>query len=466
MPTKRLLVIDDEAGMRAILCDLLQRAGYEVFTASDGKEGVQKAEENPDLVILDLSLPRMGGIEVLSHIKSKRPDTPVIVITAYASMRTAVQALKGGAYDYITKPFDIAQVEAVVYRALQSGQLMDENRYLWQELKRRYNFENIIGTTVAVQHAYLIAAKVADSNASVLILGETGTGKEFLAKTIHYESCRSSEAFLKVNCAALPEALLESELFGHEKGAFTNAVARHLGRFELAHKGTLFLDEVGDIPLPVQVKLLRVLQEKEFERVGGSETLSVDARIIAATHQDLVEAMKEGTFREDLYYRLNVIPIYLPPLRERREDIPLLAEHFVRKSSREQGRDPLEIAPDAFRRLQAYQWPGNIRELENCIERACLLAQGPVLSDRDLHMGEAIGRTPPHVLQATSSNEEDLSLQAAERVHIRRVLDKTSGNQSRAAELLRIDRKTLRNKMREYGFLELASQEPAAAGAE
>ncbi|NLC56598.1 MAG: sigma-54-dependent Fis family transcriptional regulator, partial [Armatimonadetes bacterium] len=360
-----VLAVEDEPALRRILSDALGQAGYHVDSAEDGIEAVNRIEQQEySVVILDIGLPRLNGMEVLRFVKKRRPDIPVIMITANATMERAIEALREGAYDYIRKPFDLGDLERVVERAMDRRLLIDENRYLHSELKARYDFDNVIGMTPEVQQAYLMATQVADSNATVLIRGETGTGKEFLARAIHYQSQRAEKPFLKVSCGALPETLLESELFGHEKGAFTNALTRHIGRFERAHHGTLMLDEIGDISLPVQVKLLRVLQEREFERVGGSEPIRVDVRVIAATHRNLEEMIQEGTFRQDLYYRLNVIPVHLPPLRDRRADIPTLARHFLKRYNDETGKNVKGFTKEALDLLHRYNWPGNIRELQ------------------------------------------------------------------------------------------------------
>ncbi len=350
MGGKRILVVDDEAAICTVLEDLLGGPDADIVVVRDGKTALATAADRFDVAILDLSLPGASGLDILHEIKRHHPDTPVIIMTAYASIQTAIKALRQGAYDFITKPFDLDELQLLVERALERTRLIDENRYLLDELKSRYNFDNVIGHSREVQEAYLMAARVADSNASVLVLGETGTGKEFLARAIHYQSSRAEGPFIKVNCAALPEGLLESELFGHEKGAFTNAVARRIGRFEMADRGTIFLDEIGDITPATQVKLLRVLQEKQFERVGGSETLRVDVRVVSATNRDLEKAMRDGTFREDLYYRLNVITIQLPPLRERPDDLPTLVDHFIQKYNQETGRiNPQVRAIEAIR---------------------------------------------------------------------------------------------------------------------
>ena len=452
MSKKRILIVDDEPAICTVLTDLLSGPEVEIETARDGKSAIAKADQRYDVAMIDLSLPGATGLEVLDAIKRRHPDTPVIIMTAYASVQTAIKALRGGAYDFITKPFDLDEVQMLVDRAMERTRLIDENRYLLGELKSRYNFDNVIGLTREVQEAYLMAARVADSTASVLILGDTGTGKEFLARAIHFQSSRAEAPFVKVNCAALAETLLESELFGHEKGAFTNAMARRIGRFEMADSGTLFLDEIGDISAATQVKLLRVLQEKEFERVGGSQTLQVNVRIVAATNRDLEAAMRDGTFREDLFYRLNVITITLPPLKDRTEDIPRLVEHFVRKYGQETTKRVTGVSPEAMRILQRQAWRGNIRELENCIERAVILANDAEIQPRDLLL-------KPETPTALAECEADgpvltvgLSLREVERRHILATLEVCEGNQSKASGMLGIDRKTLRTKVRDYGL--------------
>lgn len=442
----RVLVIDDEEGIRSVLADLLDEMGFETICAGDGKAGLQIAlQQDCDLALVDLSLPGIDGLEVLRRIKENKFDLPVIMVTGYASMHTAIEALKLGAYDYIAKPFDLEGVQVTIARAIERRRLIDENRYLKEQMRQQFGFDNVIGSNPRIQQAYVLAAQVAGSNASVLILGETGTGKEYLARTIHYQSPRADRPFVKVSCAALPETLLESELFGHEKGAFTNAISRRIGRFEMADGGTLFLDEVGDMTPATQLKLLRVLQEKQFERVGGSETLKTDVRIIAATNRDLKKAILDKEFREDLYYRLNVVTIELPPLRERSEDIPELVEHFIHKYNLETGKKIEGVAPESMALLKSYSWPGNIRELENCIERAVILCHGRKI-------------LPQHLLFSgvTTRNEEDSkssqhlkSLAEVEREYIEDVLARCGGNQSRAASILGIDRKTLRNKLRQ-----------------
>jgi DNA-binding NtrC family response regulator len=445
---KQVLIVDDDEKIRSVLAECLTEGGYRVSLAQDGKEGLRAALlGDADLVILDLSLPGFDGLELLRSLKESKPDLPVIIITGYASMQSALQAMKLGAYDYITKPFDLDHVQLVAEHAAQRRRLIHENTYLKNELRVRYGFDNVIGRSPQVQKAYVLAAKVADSSASVLILGETGTGKEYLARTIHYQSPRADGPFVKVSCAALPEPLLESELFGHEKGAFTGAIARRLGRFELADAGTVFLDEIGDTTPATQVKLLRVLQEKKFERLGGNETLTLDVRVIAATNRDLKQALADKSFREDLYYRLNVITISIPPLRDRLEDIPELVNHFIRKYSEDTGKNIEQISPDGMAPLQRYSWPGNIRELENCIERAVILCNGSTIQPQHLLFSD-------HSLQAPSTPPqiEPRTLQEVEKEHVAKVLERCDRNQTRAASVLGIDRKTLRNKIREFGL--------------
>lgn len=392
MPEQNVLVIDDEQHLCELFADILSRntppgAAHRVQTANTGAAGLAMLSDAPDdfgLVFLDMMLPDATGIEVLREIKRRKPHTPVVMMTGFASKDSAVEAMRLGAYDYLAKPFNIADVSLIAQRALERNRLIDENQYLREELRARYNFDNIVGSSEGIQSAYVLAAKVANQNATVLVTGESGTGKEMLARTIHYQSGRADKPFVKVNCAALPEHLLEDELFGHEKGAFTDAHTQRIGRFEWAHTGTLFLDEIGEIPPSVQVKLLRVLQEREFERIGSSKTIKVDVRIIAATNRDLQTAIAEGSFREDLFYRLNVVPIELPPLRERPEDVAQLAEHFIRKYCTETGRDVLKLDSDALRVLQQNEWRGNIRELENCIERAVIFAEDDTIEARHL----------------------------------------------------------------------------------
>lgn len=451
--SKKVLIIDDEAGLRDLMTRLFEDTGYEVSSAPDGASGLRTAKNGEyDLVILDMSLPKMSGLEVLEGIKEDYPDLPVIMITAYGSTQTAIEAMRLGAYDFVAKPFDLDELQMTAERALQQRSIIDENRFLRNELKQKYGFDNIIGSNPDVQKAYVLAAQVAVTNTTVLILGETGTGKEYLARSIHYQSPRASGPFIKVNCAALPENLVESELFGHEKGAFTHAVSRQIGRFESANRGTIFLDEIGEVPLTVQTKLLRVLQEKQFERVGSSETLTVDVRVIAATNKDLVKSIADKEFREDLYYRLSVMSLRLPSLSQRQEDILLFAEHFLRIYSKEMGKRANRFADDAVDALLTHDWPGNIRELQNAVERSVILCNGEVIRREHLMLSAvAQHEMKKEVLpQTTSEVPLDAPLHDVENWHIKRVLASTSWNQSAASAILGIDRKTLRNKIKEF----------------
>ena len=447
-----ILIIDDEKNMRWALEKALRPAGYHTLSAADGSEGLKlAAAENPDLVLLDLRMPGMDGLEVLGKLKEFNPRLPVIMITAHGTMETAIEAMKAGAYDYISKPFDIEEMKLTIAKALEVQALAKEVAHLRSELERKYRFENIIGKSTRMQAVFDLIERVADTPASVIIYGESGTGKELVARAIHYRSSRKNKPYIQVNCAALPETLLESELFGHEKGAFTGAISRKPGRFELADGGTLFLDEIGDISPAVQVKLLRVLQEKSFERVGGVETIKVDIRIIAATNRDLAEAIKEGTFREDLYYRLNVVPIKLPPLRERGEDLPLLIDHFLKRydpAGRLKG-----LAPEAAKRMMEYWWPGNVRELENAIERASIIARGDRIGLDDLPQEIVRGEgAPARQAAAFQLPEQGISLEDVERDLIRQALERSGGNQTRAAKLLGISRHTLIYRMEKHGL--------------
>ncbi len=371
-----ILIADDEPNIRKVLEAVFSKEGYNVLLAANGKSAVNIISENPDIdvVITDLIMPDMSGVEVLEAVKQINPGISVLMITAHGTIKTAVDAMRLGAFDYITKPFDMDEIKVVVKRALERNQLIEENRELRQQLKTRYRFDNIVGNSGKMQDVYKLVERVANSRATVLIRGESGTGKELIARAIHYTSNRANKPFVAVACVALAETILESELFGHEKGAFTGAAGTKVGRFEAADGGTLFLDEIGDIPGNVQMKLLRVIQEREFERVGGLKTIKVDVRLVTATNQDLEKEVREGRFREDLFYRLQVVTINLPPLRERKEDIPPLVEHFINLYARENGKAVRFASPEALELMMAYNWPGNVRELENTIERAIVLA--------------------------------------------------------------------------------------------
>jgi two-component system response regulator AtoC len=438
----KILVVDDEAFVRESLRDWLTESGYEVFTAENGSQALGLIDkERLGIVITDLVMPGMDGIELMKRAKETHPNVAVIIITAYGSIATAIAAMKEGAYDYIEKPFCPERMELLVEKLVEHQNLVEENISLRQRLEDRHHFENIIAKSHKMQQVIEVIKTVARSNASVLIVGDTGTGKELVARAIHSQSHRRDKPFVAVSCAALPESLLESELFGHERGAFTGAVAQRKGRFELAHRGTLFLDEIGEISANMQVHLLRVLEEKDITRVGGTEPIKVDTRLVSATNKDLKMAVKEGRFREDLYYRLNVVTIELPPLRERREDIPLLAQHFLAKFAVENQKEVSTFSTEATDFIMNYHWPGNVRELENAIERAVILAKDNVITLAEL---------PQEHLAPLPSSLRDL--REVEREHILGVLAQTGGNYSEAARILGVTRMTLYNKAKAFGM--------------
>ena len=447
----RILVVDDEESIRMMLRAVLEEEGYEIIEAADGPEAVKAVEQNPlDLILLDIRMTTMDGIETLTEIRKISPFVPVLMMTAYATVKTAVEALKAGAFEYLAKPLDIEELKILVQKALEYYRLREENLTLKERLGSRFDFSRIIGKGRKMKELFDFLAQVAPSEATVLILGESGTGKELVANAVHHNSPRTQQPFVKVACAALPETLLESELFGHEKGAFTGAIARREGRFQAAHRGTIFLDEVGEMSQAIQTKLLRVLQEREFEPVGSSRTVKVDVRVIAATNKDLNKEIKERRFREDLFYRLNVIPIHLPLLRERKEDIPALSNHFLSLYREKNKKDIKEISPKALDLLIRHDWPGNIRELENCIERAVIVARGELIAPADLP--PAIQNLPPGKDDAEILFPAGISLQEAEKVLILKTLEDAGGNRSRAAEILGINRRTLQMKLKEYGM--------------
>jgi len=448
----RITVIDDEPLMRITVQDALTAEGYKVTAAETGEKGLTLLrEKQADILITDLKLPDVDGIQILKEVKTVSPETQVIMITAYGSIDSAVTAMKEGASDYLTKPFAMDELLLIIKRILRMKQLEEENIFLREKVEERYGLEGLVGKSPQMLKIYDLIETVSQTDTTVLINGESGTGKELVANAIHLRSPRKNGPFIKVNCAALPETLLESELFGHEKGAFTGAIKQRNGRFEMADGGTLFLDEIGDISLAVQVKLLRVLQERQFERVGGNETLSVNVRLICATQRDLKEEIRKGSFREDLYYRLNVVPISLPPLRERREDILLLAEHFINKFSQKMGREITGLSEEAKTLLLKYAFPGNIRELENMLERAIALIKGSVIQAEDLPE-EVCGQARPiqticEKIQGSKPLTQAVHL--FEQEYIQSVLEKTRGKKGQAAELLGISRKTLWEKIKE-----------------
>lgn len=442
----KILIIDDEEHMCWALDRAMRQEGYQTAVAYRGRDGINLVrEESPSLVILDLRLPDMDGLEVLKEVKVINPKLPVIMLTAHGTIETAIEAMKIGAADYITKPFDLDELKLVIKQNLLVIQLETEVNFLRSELTGKYG--NIVAQSKIMQEIIALIERVAHSNASVLITGESGTGKEVAAVAIHQNSPRQNKPFIPVNCAALPEQLLESELFGHERGAFTGATARKLGRFELADNGTIFLDEIAEMSLNMQAKLLRVLQEKTFERVGGTETLSVDVRVIAATNRQLDDAIKKGLFREDLFYRLNVIHIHLPPLRERREDIPLLAKHFIQKYGTTYHVE--KISPEAMELLCSYHWPGNVRELQNVIERSAIICRGSEI--RPEHLPREL-----YVPQQSSGDvvidfpDGGISLEELEKELILKALEKSGGNQTKAAQLLGITRSALLYRSQKY----------------
>jgi len=443
-----VLVIDDEQLMRDFVRETLSRAGYNVEVAPDGKSGMEILEREPiDLVVTDLKMQQMDGLEVLRQVRASFPGVNVVVMTAYATVETAVSALKAGAIDYIMKPFTPDEIEIVAEKALEHMRLREENLYLRSELNEIHNFEQLVGDSEPMAAIYEQIRKVAPSRATVLICGETGTGKELVARAIHYTSPRRDKPFIKINCAALSAGLLESELFGHEKGSFTGAHRRKIGRFELANEGTLLLDEISEMNADLQAKLLRVLQEREFERVGGSTPIGVDTRIVSTTNRNLQEAVESGAFREDLFFRLNVVPIRLPSLRERRDDIPLLVGHFVRKFSRENGRCVEKVSPDAMRMLVEHSWPGNVRELENCMERAVVLSENKVLREEHFSFGPVPVRK---VQEGGLTIPHGSTVAEAARMLIADTLARCNDNRTHAAKSLGISVRTLRNKLGEY----------------
>jgi two-component system NtrC family response regulator/two-component system response regulator HydG len=449
----RIAVIDDEVNAAVALEALLRDDGYEVARATDGRAGLQLLEHfDADVVLTDLRMPGMDGLELLTKVKEMRPETLVIVMTSFATVKTAVQAMKLGAEDYIGKPLDVEEVEMLLQRAVEKKELRAETANLRERLDHKYSLDNLVGESPDMLAAFKTVRQVAPSASSVLLLGESGTGKELFAQALHQNSPRRSKPFVKVACAALPETLLESELFGHEKGAFTGALFTRAGRFEMASGGTLFLDEIGDISPTVQVKLLRFLEEREFERVGGNKTYKVDVRVVAATHRDLPKRIEEGAFREDLYYRLNVIQVHIPPLRERGHDVALLAHHFLGKYAAANGKTVRAIADGALALLLRHPWPGNVRELENAIERAVVLADTATLDETHfptLRRPEA-GAPAPSSTNALRVRIPGSTLDELEREAILRTLEAVSGSTSRAAAMLGVSPRKIQYKLKEY----------------
>jgi two-component system response regulator PilR (NtrC family) len=456
MSAARVLIVDDERSMRDLLSMSLQRAGHEVTTADGGETAIEAIrKESFDGIITDLRMPKVDGLEVLRAARDLSPETAVIVVTAMASTETAVEAMKLGAYDYITKPFKLDEVNLILKNGLERKRLRDENLYLRRQLETQHRFENIIGKSRRIMEVFDTIRKIADSPATAMITGESGTGKELVARAIHFNSQRRDQPFVSVNCGAIPEGLMESELFGHVKGSFTGAVANKVGLFTAAEGGTLFLDEITEIPPLLQVKLVRAIQMREVRRVGDTKDVKTDVRLIAASNRDLETAVREGVMREDLFYRLNVIPIELPPLRERREDIPLLVAHFVQRFSKELGKDVRGVTPEAMAVLERHHWPGNIRELENAIERAIVLGNGDTVGVDSLP--ESVRRErPAREPEILDVPEEGLDLDATlddlERRYLQIALERTRGVQTKAAELLRMTFRQFRYKVQKHNL--------------
>jgi len=456
MAQKTILVADDDASIRSLLKQLLVDEGFAVQEASTGIEVVEKVKESsPDLVIMDVRMPELDGIEALSRLKGSNPKTAVLIMTAFGSSNAAIRAMELGAFDYITKPFELEKISHSVKRVLDYQDLTQEVEVLRDEISSLVQTERIVGNSPAMQEVYKTVGKVAKADATVLITGESGTGKELVAEALHFNSNRRSGPLVKVSCAALPETLLEAELFGHEKGSFTGAMAQRRGRFEMADKGTIFLDEIGEMSVPTQTKLLRVLQERKIERIGSNLSIKVDIRIVCATNKDLQKLVEQNKFRDDLYYRLNVINIHMPPLRERKEDIPSLVEHFLAKHRYSATAQPAAISEEALRRLMEYNWPGNVRELENVVERAVVLSRGQIITSRELPFGEH---------EAGDGEDDDVggmkgdssffkkSVAQFEKDLIMKALRDAGGNRSKAAEMLGIYRRLLYAKIKEYAL--------------
>ncbi len=456
----RILIIEDNDTMREGIAEVLSSEGFAVHSASNGQAGLAAFSQEPfDIVITDYKMNPIDGMAVLKRVRELFLDTEVIMITAFGSVEIAVEAMKNGASDFITKPFSpdelVIKIRKIIQVCMERKQFVktnEENQYLRSEIEDRFNFGEIIGRSLRMQEVYELVRKSSEADSSVLIYGESGTGKELIARAIHANSGRKDKPFIRVNCAALTETLLESELFGHEKGAFTGAIKSKKGRFELADTGTIFLDEIGDISLNLQVKLLRVLQEREFERVGGEVTLAVDTRIITATNRNLQQAIKSGTFREDLYYRLHIIPILLPPLRERKDDIPMLVDFFIRRFEKELAKDRFSVSPEALDILLRYDWPGNVRELENVIERAVVLSNSPELTAADFSMLDNISGSFYFPLEDIEKTGLDSALERIEKTLIEQALQKSQGNKSEAARILGVKTSAFFYKMEKYGL--------------
>tara|TARA_B100001248_G_scaffold262154_1_gene256407 strand:+ start:3490 stop:4878 length:1389 start_codon:yes stop_codon:yes gene_type:complete len=456
MQARKLLIVDDESSLRTALFRILDKKNYQVLTASSVKEAKALASSGVDLSIVDLSLPDGNGLQLMRELKSMYQNMQFIIITGNASVESAVEATKQGAFHYLTKPFDIHAIDSIIEKALQHKNLVQENHSLKSQLQQKYRFENIVGQSSELMQVIEMVDRIADSDATVMISGESGTGKELFARAIHYNSSRAEKAIVPVNCGAIPGELLESELFGHVKGAFTGAIQNRMGRFEMADGGTLFLDEIGDMSMNLQVKLLRVLQERTFEPVGSPKTKEVDVRVIAATNVDLEKAVAQGRFREDLYYRLNVIPVHIPALRERKDDVAVLFHHFMTRFNQEKNRNIDGISPEALELLVNYRWPGNVRELENLVERLSILKGSGIISVEDLpakYAEQQVVRTS-NVSANIPTNGLDFNaaVDAYENQLIMQALEKTGWNRNQAAKLLRLNRTTLVEKIKKKGL--------------
>ncbi|MBI2388949.1 MAG: sigma-54-dependent Fis family transcriptional regulator [Deltaproteobacteria bacterium] len=453
---RRVLVVDDEENLRLVLRTLLRRAGYEVETASTGEEALDKVESfGPDVVLTDVRMPKMSGLDLLSALKAKSSPAVVIVMSAYGSVDLALEAMKAGAYDYVQKPFKPDEILLVLKKAEERETLRRENQKLREAIRTEHRFDEILAKSASMLEIFRTIGKIADYKTTVLVVGESGVGKELVARAIHRRGNRGSGPFVAINCGAIPENLLESELFGHKKGAFTDATSDRRGLFEEAHGGTLFLDEIGELPLSLQVKLLRVLQEESIRRLGDVKDIRIDVRIIAATHRDLHAEVKAGRFREDLFYRLNVLPITLPPLRDRKEDIPLLIDHFLARNNVRLGTAIRGLDAEARKALIDYAWPGNVRELENTIERAMVLADSDLLHVQDLPERVREARDPVQMQLASGELSIKKTTRIIEEVLIRRALQKTKGNRTRAAEILEISHRALLYKLKDYKITDL-----------
>ena len=455
---EKILIVDDEQSLREVLSIMLKRAGYAVTSVADGEEAVEQLQKEIfDLVITDLRMPKVDGMEVLKAVKSSSPETVVLIITAFATADSAVEAMKQGAYDYLTKPFQVDEVQLIIRNALEKRRLSTENMLLKREMASQSSFAQLVGQSEAMQKVFDVVRKVADSKSNVLICGESGTGKELVARAIHYNSVRSTAPFVAVNCSAVPETLLESELFGHMKGSFTGAISNKAGLFEVADGGTIFLDEIGDTTPTIQVKLLRVIQEREFRRVGGNQDVKVDVRIVAATNKDLEKAIADGSFREDLYYRLDVIPIKLPPLRLRSGDIPLLVTHFLDRFSKDSGKPMPALTAEAMHVLLAHEWRGNVRELENLIERVVAFSNGATVTDIDV--GGWLHRSVSPQSSAavpTDLPDDGLDLEGLingiEKDLLMKALERTKWVKKKAARLLRLNTRSFRYRLEKYAI--------------